>query len=324
MLPIGSTFSKFKRLVRDLSGELGKEIELTTEGAETELDKTVLEKLNDPLIHLIRNSIDHGIEMPAVRESRGKNRCGTVHLSAVHSGSNVLISIRDDGAGLDKEAIRAKAIERGLISADANLPDRELFGLILLPGFSTAKKVTNVSGRGVGMDVVKRSIESLRGTVEIDSERGVGSTITVRIPLTLAIIDGLLVNLGDGSYIIPLSSIEECVELTREDSERSNGRNIATVRNRLIPYIRLRELLHVPGEPPEIEQIVITRTNGDCIGFVVDHVIGQHQTVIKSLGRIYKDIEGISGSTILGNGTVALILDGPKLARSAEIQEARH
>jgi two-component system chemotaxis sensor kinase CheA len=324
MLPIGTTFSKFKRLVRDLSGELGKEIELTTEGAETELDKTVLEKLNDPMVHLIRNSIDHGIEMPDVRESLGKKRCGTVHLSAVHSGANVLISIRDDGAGLDKEAIRAKGIERGLISPDAELTDKELYGLILLPGFSTAKKITNVSGRGVGMDVVKRSIESLRGTIEIDSLRGVGTTITVKLPLTLAIIDGLLVNIGEGSYILPLSTVEECVELTREDAGRSNGRNIANVRNHLVPYIRLRELLLIPGEPPEIEQIVITHTNGERIGFVVDRVVGQHQTVIKSLGRVYKDIDGISGSTILGDGTVALILDGPKLAKSAEARETLH
>lgn len=321
MLPIGTTFSKFKRLVRDLSGELGKEIELTTEGAETELDKTVLEKLNDPMVHLIRNSIDHGIEMPDARESVGKRRCGTVHLSAVHSGANVLISIRDDGAGLDKDAIRAKGIERGLITPDAELSDKELYNLILLPGFSTAKKITNVSGRGVGMDVVKRSIESLRGTIEIDSRRGAGSTTTVKLPLTLAIIDGLLVNIGEGSYILPLSTVEECVELTREDAGKSNGRNIANVRSNLVPYIRLRELLLIPGEPPDIEQIVITHTNGERIGFVVDHVVGQHQTVIKSLGRVYKDIEGISGSTILGDGTVALILDGPKLAKRAEAQE---
>jgi two-component system chemotaxis sensor kinase CheA len=322
MLQIGTTFSKFKRLVRDLSGELGKEIEMTTEGAETELDKTVLEKLNDPLVHLIRNSIDHGIEMPDVRESLGKRRCGTVHLSAVHSGANVLIRIQDDGAGLDKDAIRAKGIERGLISADAELSDKELYGLILLPGFSTAKKITSVSGRGVGMDVVKRSIDSLRGTIEIDSVRGVGSTITVKLPLTLAIIDGLLVNIGEGFFIIPLSSVEECVELTREASEASNGRNVANVRNHLVPYIRLRELLLVPGDPPEIEQIVITHTNGERVGFVVDHVVGQHQTVIKSLGRVYKDIDGISGSTILGDGTVALILDGPKLVKRAEVLEA--
>ncbi len=181
-----------------------------------------------------------------------------------------------------------------------------------------------MSGRGVGMDVVKRSIESLRGTIEIDSQRGVGSTITVKLPLTLAIIDGLLVNIGEGSYILPLSTVEECVELTREDARRSNGRNIANVRSNLVPYIRLRELLLIPGEPPDIEQIVITHTNGERIGFVVDDVVGQHQTVIKSLGRVYKDIEGISGSTILGDGTVALILDGPKLAKREEAQETVH
>lgn len=321
MLPIGTTFSKFKRLVRDLSAELGKEIELTTEGAETELDKTVLEKLNDPLVHLIRNSVDHGIEMPTVREAAGKSRCGTVHLSAVHSGGNVLISIRDDGAGLDKEAIRARAVERGLIAPESELSDKELFGLILLPGFSTAKKVTNVSGRGVGMDVVKRAIEALRGTIVIDSSRGTGTTITVRLPLTLAIIDGLLVKVGDASFILPLSAVEECVELTREEAAKSHGRDFANVRGRLVPYIRLREQLAVSGEPPVIEQIVITGMDGSRVGFVVDCVVGELQTVIKSLGRVYKDVNGVSGSTILGDGTVALILDVPKLVKEAEMQE---
>ncbi|MFA6149413.1 MAG: chemotaxis protein CheA [bacterium] len=321
MLPIGTTFSKFKRLLRDLSAELGKDVELTTEGAETELDKTVIEKLNDPLVHLIRNCIDHGIEMPDVRESLGKPRRGTVHLSAVHSGANVLLRIRDDGAGLDKEAIRAKAVERGMIAPGVELSDKELFGLVLLPGFSTATKVTNVSGRGVGMDVVKRAIEALRGTIEFDSRRGAGTTITVRLPLTLAIIDGLLVNIGEGYFVIPLSAVEECVELTREDAARFHGRDIANVRGRLIPYIRLREQFVVSGDPPSIEQIVITEVDGDRVGLVVDRVIGELQTVIKSLGRVYRDVSGISGSTILGDGTVALILDVPNLVKEAERQE---
>lgn len=321
MLPIGTTFSKFKRLLRDLSGELGKDIELSTEGEETELDKTVIEKLNDPLVHLIRNSIDHGIEMPDVRESLGKPRCGTVHLSAVHSGANVLIRIRDDGAGLDKEAIRAKAAERGLIAPGAVLSDKELFGLVLLPGFSTAKKITNVSGRGVGMDVVKRAIEALRGAIEIDSRRGAGTTITVRLPLTLAIIDGLLVNIGEGFFVIPLAVVEECVELTRGDAARSHGRDIANVRGQLTPYIRLREQFVVSGEPPPIEQIVITEGSEGRVGLVVDRVVGEMQAVIKSLGRVYKDVDGVSGSTIMGDGTVALILDVPKLVKTAEMRE---
>ena len=322
MLPIGSTFSKFKRLVRDLSGELGKEIEMTTDGAETELDKTVIERLNDPLVHLIRNSIDHGVELPETRVAAGKPRFGTVHLSAVHSGDSVLITIKDDGAGLDKEAIRAKAVERGLIAASAELPEKELFALIFAPGFSTAKKVSSVSGRGVGMDVVKRAIDQLRGTIELASVHGEGTRIMVRIPLTLAIIESLLVRIGGDFYMLPLSMVDECVELTREDVARAHGRNLANVRDHLVPYIPLRERFLIPGAVPDIEQIVITQVNGVRVGFVVDQVIGEHQTVIKSLGRAYKNAEGISGATILGDGSVALILDVPQLVQSVEAEAA--
>jgi two-component system, chemotaxis family, sensor kinase CheA len=322
MLPIGSTFSKFKRLVRDLSAELGKEVEMTTDGAETELDKTVIERLNDPLVHLIRNSIDHGLELPETRVEAGKTRHGTVHLAAVHSGDSVVITIADDGAGLDKEAIRAKAIERGIIAASAELSEKELFSLIFAPGFSTAKKISSVSGRGVGMDVVKRAIEALRGSIDISSVRGEGTRITVRIPLTLAIIESLLVKIGTDFFMLPLSLVDECIELTREDTARSHGRNLAHVRERLVPYIPLRELFAIAGEVPDIEQIVITEVNGQRVGFVVDHVIGEHQTVIKSLGRAYKNAEGISGATILGDGSVALILDIPQLVQSVEAQAA--
>lgn len=323
MLPIGTTFGRFKRLVRDLSQELGKEIELMTEGAETELDKTVIEKLNDPLVHIIRNSIDHGIETPADRQATGKDRAGTIKLSAIHSGASVLITIVDDGKGLDTQAIRSKAIERGLIAPNAEMTDKELFGLIFMPGFSTASKVTNVSGRGVGMDVVKRSIDSLRGTIEVESTPGKGTSVTVRLPLTLAIIEGLLVGVGDDRYILPLSIVEECVELTREDVRRSNGRNMAPIRGELVPYIRLRKEFEINGELPEIEQIVVTGVNGSRVGFVVDNVIGEHQTVIKNLGKIYKDVEGISGATILGDGNVALIVDAGKIIQGVEIEEAR-
>jgi two-component system, chemotaxis family, sensor kinase CheA len=322
MLPIGSTFSKFKRLVRDLSSELGKEIEMTTDGADTELDKTVIERLNDPLVHLIRNSIDHGVETPETRLAAGKPRFGTVHLAAVHSGDSVLITIKDDGAGLDKEAIRAKAIEKGIITQAAELTEKELFALIFAPGFSTAKKVSSVSGRGVGMDVVKRAIEQLRGTIEIASVRGEGTRIMVRIPLTLAIIESLLVRIGKDFFMLPLSLVDECVELTRQDVARSHGRNLATVRDHLVPYIPLRERFRIAGEVPDIEQIVITEVNGTRVGFVVDQVIGEHQTVIKSLGRAYRNAEGISGATILGDGSVALILDVPQLVQLVEAEAA--
>lgn len=321
MLPIGTMFSKFQRLVRDLSAELGKEIVLKTEGAETELDKNVIEKLNDPLVHLIRNCIDHGIEMPSARTGSGKPAQGTVLLQAEHSGANVLIRISDDGAGLDGEAIRHKAIEKGLVTPEAVLSEKELFSLILMPGFSTARQVTNVSGRGVGMDVVKRGIDALQGTIDITSRRGTGTVIILKLPLTLAIIDGLLVRIGASHYIMPLSAIEECVELTRKDVEAAHGKHIAEIRGEIVPYIRLRDQFAIDGDIPEIEQIVTARIDGQRIGFVVDEVVGEHQTVIKSLGRIYRAVEAVSGATILGDGRVALILDPPKLVAKAELAE---
>jgi two-component system chemotaxis sensor kinase CheA len=321
MLPIGTTFNKFKRLVRDLSQELGKEIEMETEGAETELDKTVIERLNDPLVHLIRNSIDHGIEMPDIRRAAGKSPQGTIHLGAVHSGDSVLITIRDDGAGLNKERIREKAIERGLITAGTVLSDKEIYNMIFAPGFSTAAKVTSVSGRGVGMDVVKKAIEALRGSINIASTPGTGSTITLRIPLTLAIIECLLVRIDDSYFVLPLSSVEECIELTSDDKKNAHGRNLAKVRDSVVPYIPLREHFNISNNRPDIEQIVITTINGSKVGFVVDSVIGEHQTVIKTLGPMYRDARGLSGATILGDGSVALILDLGVLYKAVEALE---
>jgi len=321
MLPIGTTFSKFKRLVRDLSKELGKEVELTTEGAETELDKTVIEKLNDPLVHIIRNSIDHGVELPQDRINAGKSSTGFVHLSASQSGGNVLIKIQDDGAGLDKEVIKEKAIKQGLIAESAELSDSELYSLIFAAGFSTAKKVTNVSGRGVGMDVVKRAIMALRGTVVVNSEKGKGTTIILKLPLTLAIIDGLLVKVEDDHYVLPLSAVEECLELSQEDIDNAHGRHIVNVRGSIVPYISLRERFGITSQRPKIEQIVVAGINNYRVGFVVDQVFGQHQTVLKSLGKYYKNVEGVSGATILGDGTVALILDILKLTEKVELEE---
>jgi two-component system chemotaxis sensor kinase CheA len=321
MVPIGSMFSRFKRLIRDLSSEMGKTIDLSTEGADTELDKTVIDKLNDPLVHLIRNCIDHGIETPDGREAAGKPKNGKVHLSATHSGANVLIKIVDDGGGLNPEAIRAKAVERGLIEPDAELSEKDTFALILEAGFSTAEKVTNVSGRGVGMDVVKRSIEALRGTIDIGSQRGAGTTITLKIPLTLAIIDGLLVKIGQEVFVVPLSLVEECVELTEDDIEKAHGRHIANVRGEIVPYVNLRDKFSITEDKPDIEQIVIADVDDNRVGFVVDDVIGEHQTVIKTLGKFYKDVDGVSGATILGDGAVALILDVPKLVQSAVKEE---
>jgi two-component system chemotaxis sensor kinase CheA len=316
MVPIGTTFSRFMRLVRDLSTELGKDIQLTTDGAETELDKTVIERIGDPLVHLIRNSCDHGVESPSERIAKGKPGRGTVRLSAYHSGDSVTIEVADDGAGLNVETLRARGVEQGLISPDAQLTEREIFNLIFLPGFSTAKTVSNVSGRGVGMDVVKRSIEALRGSVDIDGRLGQGTTIRLKLPLTLAIIDGLLVTVGDAFYVLPMSALETCVELTNEDLARANGNHLTNVRGELVPTISLRQWFGVKGERPSIEQIAIANTNGQRMGFVVDQVIGQHQTVLKSLGKVFKTVRELSGATILGDGNVALVIDVNMLSQN--------
>jgi two-component system chemotaxis sensor kinase CheA len=317
MTPIRGTFEKFRRLVHDLARELGKDVELTIEGAETELDKTVIDQLSDPLMHLIRNSMDHGLETAKVRVACGKRATGTVHLAARHSGASVLVSVSDDGGGIDAEAVRAKAIERGLISSDAKLSESETYRLLFEPGFSTAKQVTDISGRGVGMDVVSQHVESLRGTIEVTSERGKGTCTTLRLPLTLAIIDGLLVSVGDALYVLPLASTLECIELTSEDIARANGKHLINVRDEVIPYIRLRECFNKSGERPKIEQIMVVETGEGHYGFVVDQVLGDCQTVIKNLGRFYRHVQFISGATILGNGNVALILDPQRLMQEA-------
>jgi two-component system, chemotaxis family, sensor kinase CheA len=313
MLPIGATFAKFRRLVRDLAAELGKEIELRTTGEETELDKTVIERLGDPLVHLLRNSIDHGIEHPDERRAAGKPEKGVIHLAAAHSGGEVVISVTDDGAGLNSAAIRAKAEAKGLIAPGLDLSSKELYHLIFLPGFSTAASVTNISGRGVGMDVVKRAIDSLRGSVDIDSEPGRGTVISVRLPLTLAIIDGLQIQVGDEYYVVPLALVEECVELPRRDVD--DDRRLVNMRGEIVPCLRLRDVFDIKGAAPAIEPVVVARVEGTRIGIAVDRVVGEHQTVIKSLGRLYRDVEEFSGATIRGDGSMSLILDVPALAR---------
>jgi len=316
-LPIGATFNRFQRLVRDLSSELGKKVELATAGDETELDKTVIEQLGEPLVHLVRNSIDHGIEMPETRIAAGKPPVGTIRMTATHSGSFVVIRVSDDGAGLDRRAIRARAVERGLIAADANLTDAQLDALILEPGFSTASAITEISGRGVGMDAVVRSLDALKGTLSVASTPGRGTEITLKIPLTLAIIDGLLVEAGGSYFVAPLSNILECVELQGRKLRTSGDRALVTVRGELVPYITLRERFHLAGEPPPIEQVMIADTREGKVGFVVDHVIGDHHAVIKKLGSLYRSVDEVSGATILGDGTVALVLDFDNVAAGA-------
>jgi two-component system chemotaxis sensor kinase CheA len=317
MLPIRGTFERFRRLVHDLARDLHKEVELAIDGGDTELDKTVIDQLNDPLMHLVRNSMDHGIESPEHRLVAGKQAVATVRLSASYSGANVLIEVSDDGAGIDPEAVRERAVAMGLIAGDVQLTESQVSSMILSPGFSTARKVTDVSGRGVGMDVVRQSVESLRGTIHLSSKPGIGTTVTLRLPLTLAIIDGLLVRVGQAFFVLPLANSLECVELTRQDIADANGKHVANVRGEIIPYIRLREYFNIATARPELEQIMIAETEDGRCGFVVDEVLGDHQTVIKNLGRFYRHVAFISGATILGDGTVALILDPDRVIHDA-------
>jgi two-component system, chemotaxis family, sensor kinase CheA len=321
MVPIGSLFGRFRRVVHDLSRDLGKEVELLMEGEDTELDKTVIEQLNDPLVHLIRNSIDHGVEAPADRLAAGKSAAGRILLSARHAGTEVHITIADDGRGLNRERIRARAIERGLIAPDATLSDGELFQCIFLPGFSTVQEVTSLSGRGVGMDVVKRTIEGLRGKIELSSAPSQGAKVTLRLPLTLAIIDGLLVRVGDARYVLPLSAVEECVELPPDEETRARRCSFLNIRGELVPFLKLRELFSSAAPPDRYQKVVVVSSGELKTGLVVDQVIGNHQTVIKSLSKLHADIEMFSGATILGDGSLALILDVPHLVQFGQVAE---
>ncbi len=322
MLPIEVVFGKFRRVVRDLSTELGKVVTLITEGGETEIDKTVIDRLSEPLVHMIRNSMDHGIESAEARAAAGKPSRGTVRLSARQEGGEVLITIEDDGAGLDAEAIRLKAIERGLLSSEAQPTESELFQLIFAPGFSTAKQVSSVSGRGVGMDAVRSTVDALRGSIEVASRRGTGTRVTLRLPVTLAIIDGLLVRLGNAVFVIPLAAVEECVELDAAERERESGRTMLCIREHLVPFLDLDEVF---GWSPSVEsprRVVIVKFDGQRLGLVVDDILGQNQTVIKTFSQYHRDVPGFAGATILGDGSVALIIDVATLARRALAERA--
>ncbi|TAZ85225.1 chemotaxis protein CheA [Rhizobium ruizarguesonis] len=320
MVPVATLFSRFRRLVHDLARETGKVIELVTEGESTEVDKTVIERLADPLVHLVRNSIDHGLETPAERLASGKIEAGTVTLSARQAGGEVIISIKDDGRGINRERVRAKAESSGLIQP---LSDSELLQLIFAPGFSTAAAITNLSGRGVGMDVVKKTVEALRGAIDIVSVPGQGSEVSLRIPLTLAIIDGLLVRVGSGRYVIPLSAVEECLELSLEEDLRSRGRSFISLRDSLVPFLRLRDLFRTGTKPDVHQKVVVISTGTERVGLVVDQIIGDHQTVIKSMSKLHNNVATFSGATILGDGSVALILDVGHLVAAGQQQEAQ-
>jgi len=331
MVQIGETFNRYKRVVREVSRETGKDIDLVIRGAETELDKTLIEKIGDPLMHLVRNAVDHGIETPEKRSEAGKPAKGVVSLDAFHDSGNVMIQIKDDGGGLSKERIINKALEKGLISEGQQLTDQETFRLIFEAGFSTAETVSNISGRGVGMDVVRKNIEALRGHVEMESKEGVGTTITIRLPLTLAIIDGFQVRVGDAQYIVPLNMVEECIELNDALRGEDEDANYVNLRGEILPFMHLGDIFNPKkdggdsvGQEEEVietavtgrkhsDNIVVVHVAGKKAGFVVDELLGEHQTVIKPLGKVFQNLKGISGTTILGSGEVAMIIDIPEM-----------
>jgi two-component system chemotaxis sensor kinase CheA len=320
MVQVGETFNRFRRVVRDVSREIGKHIDLEISGADTELDKSVVERIADPLMHLVRNAMDHGIEAPQQRIDAGKPETGLLRLHAFHDSGSIVIEVSDDGRGLDRERILRKAQERGLVAPGTDLPDEEVFNLIFMAGFSTAETVTNLSGRGVGMDVVRRNIEALRGSVSLRSRLGEGTTVSIRLPLTLAIIDGFLVSVGSSSCVVPLDMVVECIALPADTPADANYLNL---RGEVLPFLRLREVFGIEAPPAAHDNVVVVRHGTARAGLVVDRLLGEFQTVIKPLGRLFQNLQGIGGSTILGNGEVALILDVQALIDGATRTAAR-
>ena len=312
MIPVEGTFNRFQRVVRDLAGEMGKKIRLEMSGTETELDKNVIEQIADPLKHLIRNSADHGLEMPAARVAAGKPEMGTIWLRAYQQEGKIFIEVADDGAGINRQRVLSKAVERGLVASGAQLSDSEAFGLMFQPGFSTAEKVTEVSGRGVGLDVVRQNIEALRGSVEVESKPGMGTTFRIKLPLTLAIIDGMTVSVGAEILTMPLLSIVESLRPKAAEVQTVEGRGeLISVRGEYLPLVRLHEVFGLPTERKDPTQalVVIIESVGRRFGVLVDDILGEQQAVIKSLEQNYQKVEGVAGATILGDGRVSLILD---------------
>lgn len=321
MMPISFAFSRFPRLVRDLGKQLGKKIDLVMLGENTELDKTVMEKIGDPLVHLVRNSMDHGLETTEARLTAGKSEQGTITLNAFHQGGNIVIEVKDDGAGLNEEKIREKAIANGLIQESDTLTPEEIHNLIFLPGFSTAETVSDISGRGVGMDVVRRNINELNGSIDVSSKSGEGSTFTIRLPLTLAILDGQLVRVANETYIFPLVSIVESIQLEKKSLNNITGsQQVMQLREEYIPIIRLEDVFNLErsGDGSDEAMLVVVEGDNEKIGLVVDDLLGQQQVVIKSLEQNYQKVDGISGATILGDGTVALIIDISSIGKRIE------
>jgi len=313
MVPIEQVFNRFPRMVRDLAKELGKEVDFIIEGKDTELDRTVIDEIGDPLVHLLRNALDHGIEYPQVRSRRGKPTTGLVRLTARHEGNNVFIEVTDDGMGLDLEAIRAKAVEKGLVSPQevAALNEGQIYDFLFRPGFSTAQNITDVSGRGVGLDVVKSKIESLNGEIFVDSKPGEGTIFKIRLPLTLAIIQALLVKVGGETYALPLSSVDETTMISKSELKMVQSQEVVVLRGKVLPLVRARRLLGTPEseESNDVIYVVVARKGEKQLGIVVDSLLGQQEIVIKSLGKLLAGIPGVAGATILGDGGVSLILD---------------
>jgi len=322
LVPVGPMFQQFARSVRDISQSHNKLARLEIIGTEVEVDTRVLENLKDPLLHMIRNAVDHGIEPPKMRHAKGKNACGMLKLSAAHKAGNILIQLSDDGAGFNRERILAKARALDLLPDGEKISDQELFNLVFKSGFSTAEEVTDLSGRGVGMDVVRRNIELLRGNIEIHSEEGQGTTITIRLPLTLAIIDGFSVVANDETYVIPLEMISECLELPADQISREKV-GVINLRGEPLPYIRLREVFGSPNDLPLRENVVVVHRDSGLAGIAVERLVGECQAIIKPLSRIFRDVPGVSGSTILDSGRVALILDVAALLRDVTAEQVQ-
>lgn len=313
LIPVNTMFGRFQRLVRDISNDLNKDIEFVTEGGETELDKTIIESLTDPLMHILRNCLDHGVESAEERTKKGKSPKGKISLKAYYSGASVYIQVSDDGKGINLEKIKSKAIERGLIQHDSLMSDKEILELIYAPGFSTAEKITDVSGRGVGMDVVKRNIANLRGEISTETEIDKGSKFSIKLPLTLSIIDGLLVKIGKIFYIIPLSVVDKCYEVKRKDLDNFN--KLIVFDGHQIPFLDLREEFKVDENAPLVQHVIVVNNDDRKVGLGIDSIVGEYQAVVKPLGKHYKDQDYISGATILGDGTIALVLDSNRVIK---------
>jgi len=323
MVSVGPTLRRYARTVRDLAEAHGKQAHLVLEGEEVEVDTKVVEHIQDPLTHMIRNALDHGIEPPEVRKASGKNPCGQLVLRAYHDAGSVVIQLADDGAGFDRERIVERARSLGNVAEPERLTEQDLYRLAMEPGFSTAETVTDLSGRGVGMDVVRRNIEALRGSVGIESRRGEGTTITIRLPLTLAIIDGFVVGVGEETYVMAMDAVVECLELSQEERRHPDGRGVINLRGEPLPYLQLQSLFGLRGTAAKRQHVVVVQHNGFRAGLAVDVLHGASQTVIKHLGTLFQGLSGISGSAILGTGRVALILDVPTLLRELVGREAQ-